>query len=256
MRTRWTLALALLVPWTARAAETVETLDRARRRSDVWAGPAVVLGQLEYEAPSARISTRLDALPAISAGVELWPEESIGVHLAGIVGLGADLDLPQGGALAYSAHQVEAGARYRWFVGPRSDAPAVFAGLGLRALHQSVQEQRPALLVSSTTVGPELAAGGELPLGAFRLRATARGGLPFFVREAPADSGDPRRTLGYGGRLEAVTDLGARWSVAATGDALWQTIDYGGDGTRAAGVKGGRTRDRLLTMMLVARHRL
>jgi hypothetical protein len=242
-------ALALLLATTAHAEE-------GRGRGGVWAGPAVVNGRLDYTAPTARISTRLDALPAVAAGLDLWPEESLGLYLALAIGTGADLKLPTGGKLRYTVHQLEAGTRYRWFLGPGRDAFALVASLGMRGVQQDVQAQRPSLLVSSTVAGPELAASLEAPLGPVWLRLTARGGLPFFVRETPADSGDPLTYAGYGARAELVADLFGEWSARLAADVQVQRIEYRGVGTRAAGVNGGRTEDRFATLMLVARHRL
>lgn len=246
-------------PGGARAAETAETLERLRRRDGAWVGAAVVMGRFGLEAPTARIESRLDALPAVAFGVDVWPEETLGLYAGGALGTGATLDLPGDlGALRYSAHQVELGARRRWFLGPRSGAPALFVGLGVRGVRQTVQEQRPALLVDSTVAGPELAAGGELPLAGGRLwlRATARGGVPFFVREAPADSGDPRRFWAVGGRVEAVIRVLGAWSAQASGDLVLQAVEYRGEGTRAAGVEGARTHERFVTVAFAVRHDL
>ncbi len=255
---RLSIMLALFAG-PAWAAETSDLIDRVRVRSGAWVGATVMQAQLQFRAPSAEVDTRIDALPQVSFGVDLWPEERLGLYAAASVGLGAQIELPDLDAtFDYNAHIFEAGGRYRWYLGPRSEAPALFAGIGARAIHQDTQRLRPALLVDSTVAGPEVAGGFEWPvLGpTLWLRGTLRAGVPFFVRETPEDTGDARDFVSYGGRLEASGRIHDTWGLALMVDAAWRSIDFVGIGTRAAGIRDGSTEDRFLSAMVALRRGL
>lgn len=253
------LFCALGASSAAGAAETATEVRRQRVRAGAWLGGGAVMGRLELRADTAAIDTRIDALPAIAFGVEIWPDEAIGIYATGTAGAGADIDIPDTGQrFTYNAHQLEVGGRYRWHFGPKADAAAAFATLGLRNLHQDVQVQRPSLLVDRNILGPEAGLGLEWPLLGDRLwvRATGRAGIPFFVRETPTDSGDPRSFLGYGARLELFSRIAGDWGLQASGDWSAQAIEFANEGTRAAGVTGARTYDELLTFHLAVRYTL
>lgn len=244
-----TLSLLFVSLAPARAADEIGAFDRARRRAGAWLGMGAVSGALRFDADSAALTSHTNAMPTLAFGVDLWPEEHLGLYLEGLVGIGTRLEYAERGiSLDYNSHQLELGARYRWHLGPQASALAPFVGLGLRALHQRVPQQIPSLLVRSTAVGPELSLGLEWPVWGERLwlRASGRLGLPFFLREGPDDSGDPHEFLSLGGRGELVLSLFGDWAGFACVDWQRQRFGFQGEGTRAATVFDARTDERFL----------
>jgi hypothetical protein len=229
-----------------------------------------MVGNLKLSSDTAQSEIRVDALPLVDFGIELWPSESAGVYLRGRLGLGADITTPEnallvgdpsaigglrGKSIPYNLHQIDAGARYRWSPGQRADAPGVFAGIGLSALIQTTRDQRPSILLDRVIAGPEAALGIEWPLvRRLWLRLSARGGLPFFVRESPNDSGDPASFRRIGARAEMVVNINARWAAQLYVDFGQSKIAFEGTGSRGAGVEGAETKAQFLTGGLWARY--
>lgn len=245
-----------LTALTAHAADAMADFDRARRRSGVWVSLGAAVGALSFASDTAAYDASVDGLATLGLGVDLWPEDHLGLYLGAQLGLGASLETPSlGVALDYNVHQVDLGARYRWHLGPQPTALAPFVAVGLRVVRQETQDQVPALLVRSTSAGPEFAAGLEWPLAGERLwlRVAGRLGLPFFLRESPDDSGDPQDFIAFGGRLEAIAALTGPWSAQAQLDVQTQQIRFQGEGTRAASVFGARTEDRFVVATLGVR---
>jgi hypothetical protein len=252
------------------AAESVTDLRQARLRAGAWAGLSVMVGNLELSSDTAQSKIRVDALPLVDLGLELWPSESAGVYLRGRLGLGADIATPEsallvgdrsaigglrGTSIPYNLHQFEAGARFRWSPNQRADAPGVFAGIGLSALIQTARDQRPSILLDRVIAGPEAAVGVEWPLvRQLWLRLSARGGLPFFVRESPNDSGDPASFRRVGARAEMVVNINARWAAQLYVDFGQSKIAFEGTGSRGAGVESAETKAQFLTTGLWARY--
>ncbi|MCA9537344.1 MAG: hypothetical protein KC620_00565 [Myxococcales bacterium] len=246
----WTwLLIVFSLPGLARAVESSDAVHRERVRAGAWIGPAAVNGILQLRTPTANSDVRLDLLPAVALGVDLWPAEQTGLYLGGAVGVGADIKFPTGQKVRYNLHQFEAGGRYRWHLSGASNALALVGALGVRGLYQTAQEQRPSVLIDRLIAGPELRLGLEWPLlsGRLWLRAHGRAGLPFFVRESPNDSGDPTEFRAFGGHLDVVVKVTGGWSVQLAADVYDATIDFNGQGTRAAGVLSARTHDRFAT---------
>lgn len=248
----------LIVPAASWSAESANVLDRERLRAGVYGGPTVINGLLQVRSPTVGSDIRLDLLPAVGLGLELWPTEATGVYAATAIGTSASITFPTTQTVDYNLHLFEVGGRYRWYFGPRSSAPSVFLGVGLRGRYQTAQEQRPTILIERIVAGPELSAAFAWPLVSDRLwvRATARGGAPFFVRESPADSGDASSTLAFGGRFEVAVRVVSGWYVQLSADLHSESIDFGGSGTRGGGVEGARTSDRYLVGGLHLRYAL
>ncbi len=240
-------------------ADSADVLGRSRVRQGVWASAGFINGRLALRDASTAIDTALTALPVLQLGAELWPEEGFGVHISVDLGTGIELDLPRGaGTLEYNLHQIHLGGRFRKHLGARADATALFAGVGLRGMRQSVQAQRPPLLVDRSIAGPEAELGVEWVLVTDRLwlRGDATLALPFFVRETPADSGEPSSFLGYGAGTAVVARVTDAWSFQFDARFYAQDIDFRGEGTRATRVVGATTADRLLTITAGARYAL
>jgi len=254
---RFVVVLVWVLAGAAQAADDAASLALIRVRQGLYAGPSVVRGNLSFRAPSARVETRLDAVPALTLGGDLWPQPELGLFFSARIGLGADLAVPDSNVtVAYNLHQLEAGGRYRWYLGPRADAVALLAGLALRGTIQTVQVQRPAFLVDRSALGPELQVGVAWPIAGWRLwvQATAAVGKPFFVREGPTDSGDPQAFASYGGQLMVVAGLTERFGIQAQLDARAVDLSFTGEGTRAGGIVDGTVADRFLTADLLVRY--
>ncbi len=251
------LSAACAWPSAPLAAESIEAFDRARRRQGVWAALGATSGSLRLDAPTAKVGASVYGLPVVAMGVDLWPDEHLGVFAQGTFGLGSDLDYAERGVrLAYNVHQVALGARYRWHLGASTTALAPFVGAGLHLMHETTPDQIPSVLIRKTAAGPELTAGVEWPIlgEALWLRAAGRVGLPFFVRESPDDSGDPTDFLALGARLEGTVALAGQWGATLVVDWHQQRLRFTGEGTRAASVFGAETTERLLTVTAGARY--
>jgi hypothetical protein len=252
------IALASLATH-GRAAEDADAFDRARSRTGLWLGAGLARAQLHLNTTSAKITTQVAALPTLTVGADWWPRPNTGLFAQLAVGTGAELDIPSHStSIQYNAHQFELGARYRWFLGPRSDALAPYLGLGLRGTAQTAQVQRPSLLTDATVIGPSLHTGVEWPVLGERLwlRAQAWLGLPFFIRESPDDSGDPESFFAFGARLGLVAGLTPAWAVQLSADLHEQRLRFVGEGTRAATVFDAETRERWFTGLLALRYAL
>lgn len=246
----------------ALAADAADTLDRERTRSGAWIGPSVINGLLQLRTDGTSADTALDYMPAVALGVELWPDPAIGTVLAAEIGTGAAIRMPPdfGGVdVDYNLYRFEAGARYRWYFGPRSDAPSLMVHGALRGRWQTAQEQRPiSALIDRIIAGPEAGLGFAWPVVSDRVwfRLAGRAGLPFFVREPGDDSGQFAGGMTYGGRLDVAVRVVGGWYVQLYGDMYDEELDFAGDGTRASGVKSARTHDRFISAGLAARYAL
>lgn len=252
------LVALFAITGAAHAAEGADRLDRERLRSGVYAGAAVVTGLSQLRTGTANLDLSIDQLPAAVMGLDLWPSEAIGVYLAAEIGTGADVTFPDGSTVGYNLHRFEAGGRYRWHLGPRSDAPSLAVGIGLRGRYETADPQRPSVVVERAVAGPELGVAFEWPVVSDRLwvRIGGRAGVPFFVREPDQDSGEAELGWMFGaGAVVAVRVVGG-WYAQLTADLHDETIDFTGPGSRAAGVLDARTHDRYLVGGLQVRHAL
>ena len=253
------VALALLqlgVLFPAMAADTSAELSLIRQRSGAYFGFRVVTGQLKFKSDTVESDIQLSALPAIAGGIELWPDEQIGIFADIQVGTGAEIDKVLGQKVSLNTSEYRIGGRYRWFLGQRATATAVGLGLGIHGFNQFVRDQRPSILLDRTIVGPQMNGFVTVPLQAGRLwlRGTVQAELPFFVRESPNDSGNPAAFLGYGARLDAVLTLAGRWSLQLEFDYARRDIDFEGLATRGAGTTNGAVQDGFIYYGLSVRY--
>jgi hypothetical protein len=213
----------------------------------VFGGLGLTRASLRFRAPTARIDTRVDALPTVAVGVTARPERAIGLHFVLDVGTGAALDVPgTNRTLRYTAHRLDTGGTYRWALDPGGDGLDLRAGLGLTGVMQQVQAQTPALLVDSQVAGPAVAVGLDKYFRSRRFVAglTVTGAVPFFVRESPRDSGDPGRFLAWGLVARAAYAPSSRSLVSLDFGRYEQHLTFRGEGTRATGVDSGAAVDR------------
>jgi hypothetical protein len=243
------VTVSSLVSAPALAVEDTRTTQWRRGRAAAWAGPSLARGSLDFEAPTALVRTRIDGVPSVSLGADVWPLETVGFRLAADLGLGAELEVP--GAketLRFNRHTVEGLARYRFFLDARSDALAVLVGTGVRVERQDVRAQEPALLVDRLIAGPLMTVALDAPLleGDLVLRTEGFVTLPFFVQESPRDSGDPQGFFGWGVRAELTWRLLGPWGLAAALEWSQVRVDFEGEGTRANGTPESSTNDTFL----------
>lgn len=254
--------LGLLAATPAVAADGTALLDRERTRAGAWVGPSVINGLMQLRTDGANSDTTIAYLPAVALGIELWPDPAIGTVLGLELGTGAAITVPfeeQTVEVDYNLYRFEAGARYRWYFGPRSDAPSVMLSAGLRGRYQTAREQRPvSVLVDRVVTGPEAGLGFAWPVVSGRVwfRLSGRAGRPVFVREPKDDSGQVDGGFTYGARLDVAVRVVGGWYAQLVGDLHDEELDFAGDGTRAAGVTGARTHDRYLSGGLYLRYAL
>ncbi len=264
----WTLILAVLISPPAWAADSVDILQNIRLRAGSWVGTSVGFGELSMAAnDGAQTQIRIDALPTLDLGLEVWPSESVGTYLAGRIGFGADIGTAPDAILAesvsglrqasvaYNAHQLEGGARVRWLLGPRAAAIGLLWGWGARVRFQSAQDQRPSILLDRLIAGPETSLGVEWPLtrGAW-LRFSGRLGAPFLVRESPDDSGRLDSFVQIGTKAEFVVNLTPKWALQAYLDFEQTKLGFVGLGSRGAGNTDVKTETRFLNSGVWARY--
>ncbi len=251
---------ALAAP--AVAADAAATLDRERTRAGVWVGPSVINGLLQLRTDGTNADTAVTFLPAVALGAELWPDPAIGIALGAEIGTGAAIRMPPdfGGVdVDYNLYRFEAGARYRWYFGPRSGAPSVMLRAGLRGRWQTARELAPAsLLIDRVIAGPEAGLGFAWPIVSDRvwIRLSGRAGMPFFVREPDTDSGQVAGGLAYGAHVDIAIRVVGGWYAQLAGDFQDESLEFTGDGTRTAGVTGARTHDRFIAGGLYLRYAL
>lgn len=230
----------------------------------------MTMGNLTLGSDSAQSKVRLDGLPSIDLGLEVWPTESVGVYSAGQLGLGADIETPEtallvgdrsaigslrGTTIAYNVHQFEAGARARWFLGPRTDAIGLIWGLGVRVNAQTAQDQRPSILLDRLIAGPETTLGVEWPLmRRVWLRFSGHIGSPFFVRESPQDSGELDAFMHFGADAELILHLTPQWAIQVFLDFEKTTLGFEGSGSRGVGLENAETESDFLGTGVWARY--
>jgi hypothetical protein len=250
-----TLLVLSILPSSSLARDTVSTLESQRLRQGAFFGAQVITGQLSFRSNTAESDIQLTAMPALTIGGDLWPSEDLGLFGALSIGTGAQIKDVLGNTVDYNLMLSRFGVRYRWYAGPRSDSLAGGLGVGGRISYQFVQEQRPAVLIDRTIVGPEAHTYLTVPLSeGIWLRASAHLGLPFFVREGPADTGDPKGFFNVGGRMSAVMAVTGPWGIQVSGDYDYRFINFKGIGTRAAGITQGKTTDAFGTLLVGVRY--
>ncbi len=265
----WIFIICALFATPAGAADSVDDVRKVRLRAGAWAGSSVSLGSLSLASDSAQSEVRIDGLPSIDLGLEVWPTESVGVYWSSRIGLGADITSQdaylvgdpnaignlRGATIAYNLHQLEAGARLRWLAGPRADAVALVWGWGARLLIQTAQDQRPSILLDRLVAGPETSLGVEWPLlRQVWLRFSGRVGAPFFVRESPNDSGDLDAFVQFGTQAEIVLHLTSEWALQVYLDFEQTKLGFEGAGSRGAGLTNADTESQFLSSGLWARY--
>jgi len=265
----WIVITCVLFATPAWAADSVDDVRKVRLRAGAWAGSSVSLGTLSLASDTAQSAVRIDGLPSINLGLEVWPTESVGAYWSSRIGLGADITSEEallvgdrnaignlrGATIAYNLHQLEGGARLRWLSGPRADAVGLVWAWGGRVLIQSAQDQRPSILLDRLIAGPETSLGVEWPLlRQVWLRFSGRVGAPFFVRESPNDSGDLDAFFQIGAEAELVLHLTSDWALQIYLDFEQTKLEFEGAGSRGAGLADADTEMLFLSTGLWARY--
>ena len=241
----------------ALAGETDAQIESQRLRQGAFAGAQLVTGQLGFRSASAQSDIQLTAMPAVLIGSDLWPTEELGVYGAVSIGTGAQVSGVLGNDVQYNLTTADVGIRTRWFLGSQSTATTLGLGAGGRFFHQFVQEQRPSVLLDRHIIGPELHAFATQPFGDLGwIRIAVHAGMPFFVREGPTDTGDPKGFYSLGLDASVVMHLHGVWSLQAMSRYDYRFINFKGAGTRAAGITQGRTQDSFLVWTLGVRYTL
>lgn len=217
-----------------------DVLPEGRLRSGVWLGAGVSGGRVTLSAPQASVQARVDLMPALLLGADLWTSEEYGLIVRGSFGLSAQLSLPPeyaGQELSFRQSHLLVGALRRWHLSERPDALTISAGLGLRAQREDTPPQRPTYLVTRTALGPAALLALMVPLSeSLWLNARGSASTHLLVREEPADSGLLSSSLAWEAAIELCLRLSPTLALAI--DAEWRRDDvsFKGFGTRALGV--------------------
>ena len=219
-------------------AESTDDFGRLRLKHAYYVGPSLTMGRLDARADNATTKIKLTSLAGIRFGLERWPDESMGVLLAGEMGFPATIDNVLGNDVRFTRHQLLAGITYRYFMGPRPLASAFFVSSLVNVSMDDVQEQQPAVILSRVIIAPNLRFGYERFLIADTtwIRAYLGLGYPFFVRETPSDSGRPDSMFDARAAVEVCHYLSDRWGLLMGIDHTRQSFQHGGEATRAGGV--------------------
>lgn len=227
----------------------LDEVPAARLRSGAWVGAGASGGRLALRSAQAGVAARVDLMPTLLLGADLWTSEEYGLLLRGSVGLNAPLALPpEYGDQELSFRQSHAlvGALRRWHLSAAPDALAISAGVGLRAQVEETPPQRPTYLVDRLALGPAALLGVTAPLSSsLTLGGRASASTHVLVQEDPADSGalsgGPLGALAWDVALELSWALSP--ALALLADAEWRSdrVRFSGFGTRALGVYDAET---------------
>ncbi|MBV69837.1 MAG: hypothetical protein CMH52_00685 [Myxococcales bacterium] len=250
------LALVLLAHLSmVHAAETDRELRIKQTKPGISMGIGLQTGSLAYRSDTVQSDIGITAIPQILFAADFWPVKRLGFYGDLNVGTGAKIDGVFDQQVSINTVGYKFGAKYRWFLGDRSDAIALGLGLGLNAYSQFAQEQRPSVLLERHIIGPGASGFITLPWanGDNWLRITLRGDIPFFVRESPNDTGNPSLFYGYGANSEFAMTVSESWATVLQVDYSGRTVGFDGPATRAAGTGSGQTQERFLLIGLYAR---
>jgi hypothetical protein len=128
----------------------------------------------------------------------------------------------------------------------------------MHGFHQWVQDQRPSVLLDRVILGPRVSPFLTIPLldGELWIRTSILFEYPFFIREEPGDSGDPKSFRAWGGDLKIVQAITHRWGIQGHAEYLNRAMDFQGLATRGAGTQSGETRDVFMRFGLAVRYAL
>lgn len=226
-------------------SEGEDQVSVARLRSALWLAPGVRGGSLQFTSGEVNIKARVDALPIIELGGDLWGTESYGLMFRAELGLGSELDIPilnDGQTLSFNQSHALFGGRYRWHFSESERAPALDLGLGLRWHTEDVPPQRPTYFVDRMTLGPALLLGFQLPISE---RLSSAINLAYsrhlLIREDPADSGEPVNSSAISAQAQVSMMFTELLGLVLQGQYLIEQVEFNGFGTRASGVKDGRS---------------
>ena len=241
----WGLASSASAQLTMGLSEGEDQAPQERLRSALWAQLGVSAGRLEMTSSQVALKARVDALPTLVLGADLWTTEQLGLMARAELGLGAQLDIPMlEGEQTFSFNQQRAlaGARYRWHLSEQRHAPSLELGLGAHLLREAVPPQRPTYFTERLSLGPALLISAALPVSS-DLLITTLGALsrPLIVREDPADSGELEGGYTLSGQLQLAYLLTETWGINAQLDYTLDAARYQGFGTRGLGVINAET---------------
>lgn len=226
-------------------SEGEDQVSVARLRSALWLQTGMSAGSITFQSDEVSIKARIDALPILQVGGDLWGTESYGVMFQSELGLGSKLDIPflnDGQTLSYNHYHTVLGGRYRWHLSANELAPALDFGLGLRWQSENVPLQKPTYFVDRMTLGPALMLGFHMPFTEkLSMALGAAYSRHLIIREDPADSGEPvgaDALSAYGQFSFMLTSL---LGLMIQGQYRTDHVDFEGFGTRASGVRYGQS---------------
>lgn len=268
--------LVLLLASRPSLAQPTAGLEPGHTWSDLGIGLGVHNAALRFQGRQYQalprdmeIETSLAAVPAAALLARHWLDRSFGLSFSAALGYLPALEIPADKAVTADGKQatlqlwtreVQAQLLYRLHFSGTPRAPALQAALGFDLLGYVVQETDPAVLVSTSYVGPTASAGLHLPLGSsFCITLTAGAFLPFYVQEEPVDSGRVDDSFAWSLDLAAELLLGKELSLELTArrvDVATSYTDHGSRGVSGHGVFDGEAQDTFHQAGVNLRYRL
>lgn len=217
-------------------AEEIDKVNFERLKYGVWLGPTLQTLSASSESSEASVAYRLDALAGVSAGADFWPSEEMGLTLRLTVGAPGQVDGLLGQSVKFARHSGEGAFVYRIFDNPRPRSSAWLIHSRIFWVSDVVQEQSPSVIVSRTVIGPLIGLSHEGYLtDRFWYRFGVDLGYPFFLREAPTDSGRLDFAFDLRARLLVVFNTRSQISYAFESTLRKSRYDHTGEATRFGG---------------------
>jgi len=228
-----------ILSWIAVAqAQEITDFRVERLKHGVSVGPSFSTLNTDVTGDGASTRYRFDLLGGVKTVVDLWPHESYGIQLSGVVGLPAQLDKMLNQSITFSRHSAAATFMYRQFFSQRSRSSAWFLRSVMKLQYDDVQAQSPPVIVSRSLVTPLAGVGFEGYI-ADRLwyRTFFDYGYPFFMREEPADSGRLDNAFELQASLVMAYSISQRFSLALDASFSKSHFAHRGEATRFGGVR-------------------
>lgn len=244
-------------------AQISAQLDPGRTQTDLGLGLGVSNALLHFEGRQyaalprdMKFETELGAVPQVGLQLRHWLDRSFGLRIGGSMGRLGALKVPttlattSDGAeasLQVLTHELELSVLYRYHFSESPTSLSIQAEFGFELLGYGIQEQDPAILVSTSYVGPNAALGLHVPITKdFCVTATGGAFLPFYVYEDPVGSGklDSSMAIAFGVAAEyALTESISAELTVRRFDVHATYAEHGSRGVSGNGVFDAEAQD-------------
>lgn len=225
----------MLLSPIGRAAD-IDQVNVERLKHGIWFGPTLQTLSASSNSNEASVAYRLDALAGVSGGADFWPSEEMGLNLRLTVGAPGKVDGLLGQSVKFARHSGEGAFVYRIFDNARPRSSAWLIHSRIFWVSDIVQEQSPSVIVSRTVIGPLIGLSHERYLtDRLWYRFGVDLGYPFFLREAPTDSGRLDFAFDLRAKLLVVFNTRSQLSYAFESVLRKSRYEHTGEATRFGG---------------------